>query len=171
MGAAAEELDLALVVLHRRVRFVEVTEAVHRKIVAEQYDEVAFDRRVHETFTELSMKRASINGIVDAAARMLAEPVVLEDLSHQAVAASSAIPAELLGDWERRSRRSPGGGTKAEPWVPKWMAFPPTAYTSRGGVGSVKATARVAFELSTPADAGPAEQGGAADDDEAPLAA
>lgn len=63
------------------------------------------------------------------------------------------------------------GRTKAEPWVPKWMAFPPTAYTSRGGVGSVKATARVAFELSTPADAGPAEQGGAADDDEAPLAA
>lgn len=117
VGAAAEELDLALVVLHRRVRFVEVTEAVHRKIVAEQYDEVAFDRRVHETFTELSMKRASINGIVDAAARMLAEPVVLEDLSHQAVAASSAIPAELLGDWERRSRRSPGGGTQAEPWA------------------------------------------------------
>ena len=77
-GATAEELGLALVVLHRRVRFVEVTEAVHRKLVAEQYDEVAFDRRVHETFTELSMKRASINGIVDAAARMLAEPVVLE---------------------------------------------------------------------------------------------
>lgn len=115
-GAIADELGLALVVLHRRVRFVEVTEAVHRKLVAEQYDEVAFDRRVHETFTELSMKRASINGIVDAAARMLGEPVVLEDLSHQAIAASTTIPADLLDDWERRSRRSPAGA-HAEPWA------------------------------------------------------
>src|SRR3546814_3690412 len=35
------------------------------------------------------------------------------------------------------------GRAKSEPWVPQWMAFPPTAYTSRGGVGSVKAAARV----------------------------
>ncbi|MDZ4233715.1 MAG: PucR family transcriptional regulator ligand-binding domain-containing protein, partial [Dietzia sp.] len=53
-ASTAEDLDLALVVLHRPIRFVDVTEAVHRRIVAEQYDEVAFDRRVHETFTELS---------------------------------------------------------------------------------------------------------------------
>ncbi len=63
------------------------------------------------------------------------------------------------------------GRPKAEPWVPNWMAFPPTAYTSRGGVGSVKAAARVAFELSTPADAGPAEQESEPAADETPLAA
>lgn len=40
------------------------------------------------------------------------------------------------------------GRAKSEPWVPQWMAFPPTAYTSRGGVGSVQAAARVAFDLS-----------------------
>ncbi|KMO68223.1 Purine catabolism regulatory protein [Mycolicibacterium obuense] len=117
VGAIAEELTLALVVLHRTVRFVEITEAVHRRIVAEQYDEVAFDRRVHETFTELSMKRASLSGIVDAAAHILAEPVVLEDLSHQAIAMSAGIPADLLENWERRSRRSPGRTDHAEPWA------------------------------------------------------
>lgn len=116
-GRIAEDLDLALVVLHRGVRFVEVTEAVHRKIVAEQYDAVAFDRRVHETFTELGMKRASLGGIVDAAARILDEPVVLEDLSHQAISMSAGIAAELLDDWERRSRRSPGRSRDAEPWA------------------------------------------------------
>lgn len=116
-GALAEELDLALVVLHRTIRFVEVTEAVHRLIVADQYEEVAFDRRVHETFTALSMKRASRGGIVDAAARILDEPVVLEDLAHQALAMSSDIPAELLADWERRSRRSRGRSPDAEPWA------------------------------------------------------
>ena len=115
VGRLAEELDLALVVLHRRIRFVDVTEAVHRRIVAEQYEVLEFDRRVHETFTELSMKRASLDGIVDAAARILDEPVVLEDLSHQALAMSSDTPTELLTDWERRSRRTPG--VDAEPWA------------------------------------------------------
>ncbi|KQZ72705.1 chromosome partitioning protein ParB [Sphingopyxis sp. Root214] len=62
------------------------------------------------------------------------------------------------------------GRAKSEPWVPQWMAFPPTAYTSRGGVGSVKAAARVAFDLSasivplTEVSSGP-------ETDEPPLAA
>ncbi|AFM16478.1 purine catabolism regulator-like protein [Mycolicibacterium chubuense NBB4] len=115
----ARQLDLALVALHRQVRFVDVTEAVHRRIVAEQYEEVAFDRRVHEAFTELSMKRASVAGIVDAAARILELPVVLEDLAHQAIAvsASGAETATLLDDWELRSRRAPTGAGGAEHWV------------------------------------------------------
>ncbi|MGP4055473.1 PucR family transcriptional regulator [Mycobacterium sp. 4D054] len=119
LTALAGKLDLALVVLHRQIRFVDVTEVVHRRIVAEQYDEVAFDRRVHEVFTELSMKRASVAGIVDAAARILDLPVVLEDLAHQAIAvsASGAKTAALLDDWESRSRRSPTAGGGPEQWV------------------------------------------------------
>jgi PucR family transcriptional regulator, purine catabolism regulatory protein len=114
-GRIAESLNLALVALHRVIRFVDVTEAVHRLIVAEQYEEVAFDRRVHETFTELSMKRASLPGIVDTAAQMLGEPVILEDLAHQALAVSAegAVAATLLHDWERRSRRNTGPGGEA----------------------------------------------------------
>jgi len=34
-----------------------------------------------------------------------------------------------------------GGREKVEGWVPRWMAFPPAAYTARGGVGSVAAYA------------------------------
>lgn len=30
------------------------------------------------------------------------------------------------------------GRARVEGWVPKWMAFPPSAYTARGGVGSVE---------------------------------
>ncbi len=116
VAKAAREMDLSLVALHREVKFVEVTEAVHRQIVAEQYEEVAFDRRVHEEFTALSMKRASLTGIVEAAAHILGEPVVLEDLSHQALAASASgsEAAALLHDWERRSRLVPGRG---EEWA------------------------------------------------------
>src|SRR4051794_37305579 len=36
-AAVAKDLDLALVVLHRVVKFVEVTEDVHRRIVSEQF--------------------------------------------------------------------------------------------------------------------------------------
>ena len=43
------------------------------------------------------------------------------------------------------------GRAKAEPWVPQWMAFPPSAYTTRGGVGSVQSARRVAHELAAPA--------------------
>lgn len=117
VAATARRLNLALIALHREIKFVEVTEAVHRRIVAEQYEEVAFDRRVHEVFTELSMKRASVTGIVAAAARMLDEPVVLEDLAHQALATSATgrVAAALLDDWETRSRRVTDGGD--EQWL------------------------------------------------------
>ncbi|MDT5361254.1 MAG: PucR family transcriptional regulator, purine catabolism regulatory protein [Mycobacterium sp.] len=116
-AASAEHLNVALVALHREVKFVEVTEVVHRRIVSEQFEEVAFDRRVHETFTDLSMKRVSANGIVAAAARMLDEPVVLEDLAHQALAVAPGpdTAAALLDDWEHRSRRGSMGG--GEGWV------------------------------------------------------
>ena len=108
VGPLAERLNVALVALHREIKFVEVTEEVHRRIVSEQFEEVAFDRRVHETFTDLSMKRVSATGIVVAAARMLDEPMVLEDLAHQALAVAPGpdTTAALLDDWERRSRRA-----------------------------------------------------------------
>jgi len=42
------------------------------------------------------------------------------------------------------------GRAKVERWVPKWMAFPPAAYTARGGVGTVSAHAKL--EAARPAD-------------------
>ena len=35
------------------------------------------------------------------------------------------------------------GRAKVERWVPRWMLFPPSAYTTRGGVGTVAAHAKV----------------------------
>lgn len=37
------------------------------------------------------------------------------------------------------------GRPKVDGWVPKWMAFPPEAYTERGGVGTVAAHARLTW--------------------------
>lgn len=158
LASVAEDLDLALVVLHRQIRFVEVTEIVHRRIVAEQYDEVAFDRRVHEVFTELSMKRPSVTSIVEATARILELPVVLEDLAHQAIALSAhgATTAALLEDWESRSRRGRTEDGGPEQWVittvgprtEEWgRLIVPVAVSNRPSVTMVLERASVALAL------------------------
>ncbi|MGC1468582.1 MAG: ParB/RepB/Spo0J family partition protein [Sphingorhabdus sp.] len=64
---------------------------------------------------------------------------------------------------------------KVEQWVPRWMAFPPSAYTQRGGVATVAAASRAAWlaEPEIPLDPDPAAvaaeavEGGDADDAEA----
>jgi purine catabolism regulator len=127
--AVGAQLALPVVALHRPVRFVEVTEEVHRRIVAEQYAEVDYARRVHEAFTNLSMRRASVDEIVAAAADMLDTPIVLEDLNHQVLAfvRRGVALTELLDDWERQSRLAPvtGRGT--------WVARPVGPYRQEWG--------------------------------------
>ncbi len=38
-----------------------------------------------------------------------------------------------------------GGRTKHDQWIPRWMAFPPSAYTQRGGVATVDAANRAVW--------------------------
>ncbi|WP_024804203.1 PucR family transcriptional regulator [Nocardia sp. BMG51109] len=129
VGDIADELGLAMVALPRVIRFVEVTEQVHRAIVNDQYEEVAFARRVHEVFTDLGMRRGSPADIVDATAQLLDAPIVLEDLSHQAVAVAAAghLTAELLHDWGRRSRLHAADADRPE--TREWVDTP----VGRGG--------------------------------------
>lgn len=105
----ARAAGLPVVVLNRPVRFVAVTEQVHRAIVAEQFEEVRFAGEVHRTFTELGLARAPIARLVEAAADLAGSSVVLEDLSRRVlVSAARGEPVDrLLTDWERRSRLTP----------------------------------------------------------------
>jgi purine catabolism regulator len=105
----ARDAGFPLVALNRPVRFVDVTESVHRAIVAEQFEEVRFAGDVHRTFTELGLARAPVTRLVEAAAELAGGPVVLEDLARRVlVTAASDEPVErLLTDWERRSRLTP----------------------------------------------------------------
>ena len=51
--------------------------------------------------------------------------------------------------------------TKVDRWVPRWMAFPPSAYTQRGGVATIAASNRAAWlaESEGPLDPDPAAAG------------
>ena len=65
------------------------------------------------------------------------------------------------------------GRTKREAWVPRWMAFPPSAYTQRGGVATVAAANRAQWQAEADAPRDPDPQAPAlpppsdADEDEA----
>jgi purine catabolism regulator len=146
IGAA---LSLPVIVLHRPVRFIDVTEEVHRRIVADQYAEVAYGQRVHEAFTALSMRRASVDQIVSAAAEMLDTPVVLEDLNRQVLAfdGRGISAAVLLADWERRSRLAAGD---------VWTACPVGPYREEWGrliAPRIAADARAVMTLERAAQA------------------
>jgi len=106
---AARTASIPVVIVERRVRFVQVTEIVHRMIVADQLERVERARDVHEAFTVLSLESADTQRVVEQAATMIGAPVVLEDLSHLvlAYAGRHVTTTDLLDDWERRSRTTP----------------------------------------------------------------
>ena len=122
----ARAAGLPVVVLNRKVRFVEVTEQVHRAIVAEQYDDLRFAGEVHQTFTELGLARAPMARLVEAAADLVGESVVLEDLSRRVlVAAARDEPVDrLLVDWERRSRLTPYRTESGSGGPERWLTTP-----------------------------------------------
>lgn len=106
LGPLADELGLPLAVLAAEIRFVEVTQQVHRLIVTDGYEELEFARTTHEVFTSLNIARASTTDIVTRASQILGAPLVLEDLNHRVLASCAAgLPmADLLDQWSERSR-------------------------------------------------------------------
>jgi PucR family transcriptional regulator, purine catabolism regulatory protein len=110
---AAADSGLTLIAFEREVPFVEITEAVHARIIDAQLEELRASERLHEVFTELSVSGASLDEVVRQAAALAGRPVILADLSHRVLACEpgSTDPARLLAGFARRSRAlvsSPG---------------------------------------------------------------
>lgn len=75
---------------------------------------------------------------------------VLADVAGADVAtANEAATGKVKRKIIRDCLTGENGRAKVTGWIPKWMAFPPAAYTERGGVGSVSRAAKVAA-LSAP---------------------
>jgi ParB family chromosome partitioning protein len=83
---------------------------------------------------------------------------ITADLAGEAVATANAKqPGKVLKAIIRDHLAGDNGRAKVENWVPRWLAFPPAAYTTRGGVGSIDAAARVAAAPETPEPAAEVE--------------
>ena len=138
--AAAREHGLALVALHREVKFVALTEAVHSRIISEQTAALRARDEVRERFTALSLRGSPADFIVHQLAQTLGAAVVLENLAHEVVASEvpPAAEEELFTSWETRSRlahrqhgdrrgRSVGAG------LDEWLIVPVEARGIRWG--------------------------------------
>ncbi|WP_313355876.1 PucR family transcriptional regulator ligand-binding domain-containing protein, partial [Microbacterium sp.] len=99
--AACRAHGLALIALERVVKFLAVTEAVHRRIIAGQWEALQERQRLHELFTGLTLRGAPADTVVHAAARTLGAPVVLETLSREVVTAElwGEAASEALDHW------------------------------------------------------------------------
>jgi purine catabolism regulator len=104
--AASEAQGLPLIAFGREVPFVEITEAVHARIIDAQLTQLRAAERIHETFTELSVAGAPAEQILRSAARLAGRPLILADLSYQVLALSPGRtdPRRLLDGFADRAR-------------------------------------------------------------------
>ncbi|MFL9840471.1 ParB N-terminal domain-containing protein [Sphingomonas sp. ST-64] len=76
---------------------------------------------------------------------------VLADVAGDAIAsANEAATGKVKRGIMRDCLTGENGRTKVERWVPRWMAFPPAAYTVRGGVPTVARAEKMASLAITP---------------------
>ncbi|HEY3263159.1 MAG TPA: PucR family transcriptional regulator ligand-binding domain-containing protein [Pseudonocardiaceae bacterium] len=104
--SAAERRALPLITLARETKFVAITEAVGTLILDAQVEELRAAEAIHERFTALTVSGAEPAEILREVARSCGLPVVLETLGHHVLGydAVGENPAELLANWEQRSR-------------------------------------------------------------------
>lgn len=109
--------NIPLIVLHHEVRFVQITQRVHQRILSAQTEALQAREEVHKMLTELGLNRSPVDYVVEQLAATLGCPVVLEDSGHRVVAFATVgeDPASVLEHW------SPGG----EPTVPAASARVP----------------------------------------------
>ncbi len=91
--SAARDHQLPLIVLERETQFIEVTEAVHARIIDAQLAELRSAERLHQVFTELAVSGAPADEIVAQTAALAGCPVILASLAHQVLAC--APPARM----------------------------------------------------------------------------
>ena len=103
---AARARGLPLISLARETPFVEITEAVHARIIDAQTAELRASGHLHEVFTQLAVAGAPAEEIVRQAAVLAGKPVILESLAHQVLACESATadPSVLLAGFEAKAR-------------------------------------------------------------------
>jgi PucR family transcriptional regulator, purine catabolism regulatory protein len=104
--SAAAEHRLPLIVLERETQFIEITEAVHARIIDAQLSELRSAERLHQVFTDLAVSGASADEVVTQTASLAGCPVILESLAHHVLACAPGTQdaAALLAGFAGRSR-------------------------------------------------------------------
>jgi PucR family transcriptional regulator, purine catabolism regulatory protein len=121
--AAAADHQLPLIVFERETQFIEITEAVHARIIDAQLAELRSAERLHQVFTELAVSGAPADEVVAQTATLAGCPVILEDLAHQVLACAplGADAASLLAGFTARSRSAALTGRTGYDTASGWL--------------------------------------------------
>jgi purine catabolism regulator len=121
--SAARDHQLPLIVLERETQFIEVTEAVHARIIDAQLAELRSAERLHQVFTELAVSGAPAEEVVAETAALAGCPVILANLAHQVLACAPAgqDAASLLAGFAGRSRAVSAPGRTSYDATPGWL--------------------------------------------------
>ncbi|QBE49353.1 PucR family transcriptional regulator [Leucobacter triazinivorans] len=126
LAAACEAHGIPLIALHREVRFVQITQRIHQRVLADQHEALAARAEVHTMLTELGLNRSPVDYVVERLADTLDATVVLEDSARRVVAWSGPDDADsALAHW---------GATAQQPPAPAdWDRVPVEAQGRRWG--------------------------------------
>src|ERR1700722_6222431 len=124
--AAAGQSGLPLVAFEHEVAVIEITEAVHARIIDAQLEELRVSERLHEMFTELSVAGASAEEVVQQAATLPGRPLIPTSLSHRVLALSpgGADPGRLLSGFAARLRAVRLSGRTVYDQASGWLGTP-----------------------------------------------
>ena len=115
MITEARRRGLPLIALGHEIRYVEVTEQVHRAIINRHYEMLDMVEAISRDFTDTILGGASIGQVVRQLAGIVANPVILENSAHQVVEFAADSPAQAgatLSGWDEHSR---AGHTEHQP--------------------------------------------------------
>lgn len=98
---ACGERGIPLIALHREVRFVQLTQRIHQRVLATQHEALTARAEVHTMLTELGLNRSPVDYVVERLSATLDAPVVLEDSTGRVVAwaARDRDPEGILAAW------------------------------------------------------------------------
>lgn len=116
----AERHGLPLIALHHEIRFVEITEAVHREIVGRQLELMRRGDELQRRLTSLMLAGAGVPEVLTELSHAIANPVVLERTRHGVAyhVAGRAGDAAVLAAWDTYVRKLPGMPEAVEQEVP-----------------------------------------------------
>ena len=115
LADACARHGVPLIVLHREVRFVQLTQRIHQRVLATQNEALEARAEVHAMLTELGLNRSPVDYVIERLADTLLAPVVLEDSAGGVVAwaGRDTEPDRILAAWQPGSA---AGNHTADTW-------------------------------------------------------
>ncbi len=103
----ADELDFPIITVPFEVPYVEVTRAIHERILSEQYALVQQSLHIHKVLTQLVLEGKGLDALADTLATLLSRSVTIEDASLRLLAYASTGPVDKMRERSIAEGRTP----------------------------------------------------------------